>query len=176
MKKELINKIEEAMREELESGIVPFQLEYSMERFDDMAYCIQQFEQLLLKGLNSANEATNSQNNGAENKAFRQYHYEEFLGGHLRHGFFISMMGAIESILDQVCYSVGSLADTTLRLKDLNGSVVQKSKKYLDVIGGFNRPADSSWELLGYFYTLRNVLIHAGGYAKGKNARRLKAL
>ncbi len=165
-------------RADLESGVVSPYLENVMDRFQDMASCVHQFEVLLCNELERSTNTPTSSRMTPEDSDYLGYLYNDFLGTHLRQGFFLGLMSAIESVLRSVCDDVAFLTRISWERfqRKERGSLISRSRKFLEHAGVFAAPASKNWELIESMNTLRNKLVHTDGHANGESAARISSL
>lgn len=92
-------------------------------------------------------------------------HWEQVFGTRIRSSFCAQLCSQVESILSSVTARVKVLARCPLSVKDLKGgAMLEQHRKYLEVVGGFNRSAEM-WNEIGHLFRLRNIFVHEEGYA-----------
>ena len=95
------------------------------------------------------------------------YWWQTIFASRLRSSLIISLMSALEEHLSSVCKEVRIIVRGVISYDDLKGSLFERSRKFLETFGEFQKPRQRLWELVGYFYNIRNIFIHNGGILEG---------
>ncbi|MCG6946252.1 MAG: hypothetical protein LJE87_13020, partial [Deltaproteobacteria bacterium] len=104
-------------------------------------------------------------------------HWDEIFGYNLRSSFVLLLCNTIEPYMSMVCSNVKTINNSNLSVDDLKGSLYERTRKYLEVVGGFSSPKDREWEIMGDIYALRNVITHNGAMIGGSNKeKRIRSL
>ena len=92
----------------------------------------------------------------------------------LRSSFLIVIVSYAETILKTICRDVGIILRTTIKCNDLKGNIFERSRKFLDCFGKFDKPTDRVWELINNIYYVRNVFVHNDGFMDDSGRSRLR--
>lgn len=104
------------------------------------------------------------------------YEWQQILGAHFRSSFIITLMSVTEDSLNRICTQVSTMLDTSISNKDIKGSILEASQKYLQAIGKFEAPPEHIWATVVNLYKVRNVIVHNGGMLEGApNEKRIRA-
>jgi hypothetical protein len=90
-------------------------------------------------------------------------HWEEIFESRLRSSFLISLISFLEIQLNHVCSDVAVIVRSALSISDIKGSIIERSKKFLQNFGNFNNFSSDEWKMLTDIYYIRNVVVHANG-------------
>ena len=90
-------------------------------------------------------------------------HWDEIFGSRLRSSFLISLVSFAETQLNQICRDTAVIGRSALKSNDLKGSILERSRKFLEIFGQFTKPSNLEWELITRIYDVRNVLVHNNG-------------
>ncbi|WP_029918782.1 hypothetical protein [Nevskia soli] len=88
------------------------------------------------------------------------YQWQQIIGSQLRQSFLVSLMSATEFHLGMLSRDAASIVQTPISHDDLKGSMLTRSKKFLEAFAHFSAPSHSSWEIIGDLYALRNSIVH----------------
>ena len=76
---------------------------------------------------------------------------------------FITQYSYIEHILDEICEFFAHQTKSELKVKDLNGSGIERAKTYISKFMGVPKPFNQAeWGKIKGFAKIRNKIIHAG--------------
>ena len=90
-------------------------------------------------------------------------HWDEVFRGMLRSSFIISLVSVLETRLSQACQAAAIIVRSQIKRSDLKGSVLERSRKFLEVLAKFSEPSPDQWDFLTGIYDVRNVLVHNQG-------------
>ncbi len=83
---------------------------------------------------------------------------------YLSHSIFNTAYSVFEKYMNEICFSCEGKLSTRIKLKNLNGKGIERSKLYLSKVVGIDTPfASSEWNDIMKYSGLRNVLIHTLG-------------
>jgi hypothetical protein len=99
-------------------------------------------------------------------------HWDEIFRSTIRGSVVVSLATFIETFLERLCYRVSLVTESELRASDLKGSTLERTRRFLQVVGHFQKPISSEWEEIGLFYKIRNVIIHNAGFAAKSNYKK----
>lgn len=112
----------------------------------------------------------------AQTDEYWQWHYpihwQEIFSNRIRASFVMQLCSFVEGELKEVADRVGVIAEAPIKLRDLNGTTLSKPKKFLEAFGRFQEPPKESWELVERIFEVRNVMVHEGGFAGGREHRK----
>jgi hypothetical protein len=91
------------------------------------------------------------------------YQFEHIVKAKVHYSSFISIMSLAELHLKRFCDLVAIILKSKLKCKDLVGSELERAKKFLKIVGGFNNPNDDYWNQIYTLQRLRNIFIHENG-------------
>lgn len=94
-------------------------------------------------------------------------HWDEIFATRLRSSFLISLISFAETQLSQICRDTGIIARSGLRMNDLRGNILERSRTFLEVFGEFGKPLKPQWELVARICDVRNALVHNNGRILG---------
>lgn len=101
-------------------------------------------------------------------------HWFDRPGELLRHAFLIGLMSTVEYHLSEFCAVIENRVALPIGVNDSKGSVVDRSRKYLQQITEFRiSPSPSDWEFMGDMWCLRNLLVHNQGFLTGGGSKRV---
>lgn len=104
-------------------------------------------------------------------------HWNEVFGYNLRSSFVLLLCNTIEPYMGMLCLDIKAIKKSKLAVDDLKGGLYERTRKYLETVGGFNSPKDGEWEIIGDIYALRNAITHNGAIIEGSNKEeRIKSL
>jgi hypothetical protein len=105
------------------------------------------------------------------------YWWEHIIAPQFRASFFIALMSAVELHLTHFVRDGGVVAKAPIAADDLKGALYPRSRKFLSRFCAIDSPGEADWQRLLGYYSVRNVLAHAGGYVgEGADARHIAAL
>ena len=105
------------------------------------------------------------------------YWWQQIFATRLRSSLVISLMSAVEEHLNAVCRDTHTVSRSDIGRDDLKGTVIQRSRKYLEALAHFQAPERRLWELVGYLHAVRNLFVHnAGRLQHGRREKRLRHL
>ncbi|HAX99624.1 MAG TPA: hypothetical protein DCY12_12250 [Candidatus Atribacteria bacterium] len=87
----------------------------------------------------------------------------EHVAPHVLSSFLTGLVSHLEVGLENICDDISKRKKIELSRRDLTGSVIVASKKYLSIFGGFKKPSPEIWSQIEAIYDVRNVIVHAGG-------------
>lgn len=90
-------------------------------------------------------------------------HWDEIFASRLRSSFLISLVSFTEVQLNFLCRDVAVIVESEVKCSDLRGSVLERSKKFLNKIGKFNNPSSGDWEEINCICDVRNSIVHNEG-------------
>lgn len=92
------------------------------------------------------------------------YYFNSFFPTYLSHSTFNTAYSVFEKYMNEICFSCEGRLSTRIKLKDLNGKGIERSKLYLSKVVGIDTPfTTSEWNDIKKYSELRNVLIHTLG-------------
>ena len=104
-------------------------------------------------------------------------HWDEIFANQLRLSFIVTLMSLAEFHLGMVAEQTAEIASTPLKSRDLRGSSLDRDRRFLESLAGFNRPSQSSWNSLNEIREIRNCLVHANSTTyRSHNQKRLESL
>lgn len=96
-------------------------------------------------------------------------HWDEIFRTNLRSSFLVSLVSLIESQLTEVSRDVTVIARTPIQVTDLKGSLLERTRLFLERFGSFHEPSAEVWEKLSQIYDVRNVFVHHAGFLPAYN-------
>jgi hypothetical protein len=90
-------------------------------------------------------------------------YWDEIFRDILRSSFLISLVSFTEKWLNMICHNTAIIVSSKITSSDLKGSVLERSRKFLEIFGGFMEPVKDKWDLIAHIYDVRNVFVHNGG-------------
>ena len=104
-----------------------------------------------------------------QREAYMAYHYDgtwhHILTSQFYYSFMIWAFAVFEQLLGQVCQDLETAAQTPIRWDELRGqNKLDQAQKYLQKFLGFVETGDELWKQLNDSYTIRNVIVHNGGW------------
>lgn len=104
-------------------------------------------------------------------------HWEEIFASQLRASFIVTVMSLVESHLGMVAELAHKIESTTIKSSDLRGTLFERHRKFLELLGEFNRPSKDSWKSLHEIREIRNSIVHGNSTIyHSQNQERLRAL
>lgn len=96
----------------------------------------------------------------------------------LYYSFIIYLHSLIECKLDEVTKTVMKIKLIPIKSNDINGSVIERTQKYISKLGGIEIACIQGWAELRDLHVIRNVLVHRGGKpsADHKSRSEIKAI
>ena len=91
------------------------------------------------------------------------YWWQDIVGEQVRRSFIIALMSIAEHYVSFTCRDAERAFGLTIRVDDLAGGWLQRSRKYFEKFAGFSSPSPHIWDSLGGIYLVRNVFVHRGG-------------
>lgn len=91
------------------------------------------------------------------------FEWQQIIGAHFRSSFLLTLMSITEDSLNMVCTQVSTMVDSQISHKDLKGSILEGSKKFLQTFGHFSTPSDETWTTIFDLYKVRNMFVHNRG-------------
>lgn len=92
------------------------------------------------------------------------YFFNSVFPAHLSHSVFNTAYSVFEKYMNEICFSCEGRLSTRIKLKDLKGKGIERSKLYLSKVVGIDTPfTTSEWNDIKKYSQLRNVLIHTLG-------------
>jgi hypothetical protein len=91
------------------------------------------------------------------------FEWKQIIGAHFRSSFLITLMSITEDSLSMICTQISTMVDSQISHKDLKGSILEGSKKFLQTIGHFSTPSDDDWTTIFDLYKVRNMFVHNRG-------------
>lgn len=90
--------------------------------------------------------------------------FEEYFPSLQRSSALSSIYSVFENELNRLCDMVQSAVGSGLRLKDLNGSGVERARNFLIKVGGFDLSAgEQEWNVVTKIREVRNCFVHSDG-------------
>jgi hypothetical protein len=96
-------------------------------------------------------------------------HWDEIFRATIQNSMVVSLATFLETFLDRLCSHVSLITRSELNVRDLRGSILEASRKYLTAIGKFKAPNPAAWTEIGLFFKIRHVIVHVGGFTLGTN-------
>ena len=90
-------------------------------------------------------------------------HWDEIFGSRIRSSFLISLVSFAETQLNQICRDTAVITRSGIKSNDLKGSILERSRKFLEIFGKFTKPPKLEWSFITRIYDVRNVLVHNNG-------------
>lgn len=82
----------------------------------------------------------------------------------LRYSYVVLLVSSLETILEGMCDAFGDRNDVRVRLNDLRGDLIDRTKKYLRKIRQYDRDLPSTfWEPIQIVISVRNCVVHQAG-------------
>lgn len=92
------------------------------------------------------------------------YYLNRYFPTCLSHSVFNSAYGVFEKYMNEICFTCERKLETRIKLGDLNGKGIERSKLFLSKVVGIDTPfSTSEWSDIKKYSDLRNVLIHTLG-------------
>lgn len=91
------------------------------------------------------------------------FEWQKIIGAHFRSSFLLTLMSITEDSLNMICTQVSTMVDSQISHKDLKGSILEGSKKFLQTFGHFSTPSDETWATIFDLYKVRNIFVHNRG-------------
>lgn len=129
----------------------------AMERLVDQA------EQTEISALSPEADALGEDDRGEFWAWHYPVHWDQVVRNTFRASTIIALVSFMETTLLHVCRDVRLITQEELKASDLNGSAIDKCKKYLKRFGGF-AITEATWREIDYIIQVRNALVHANGY------------
>lgn len=127
-----------------------------------MEELVDQAEQAELDTLSPEADALNDEDRGEFWAWHYPAHWDQVVRGTFRASTVMALVSFVETTISQVSRDVRLVTQEELKASDLNGSAVEKSRKYLGRFGGFSVDADT-WRELNNIIEVRNALVHTNG-------------
>lgn len=127
-----------------------------------MEQLIDHAEQAELEALSPEADALDEDDRGEFWAWHYPVHWDQVVRGMFRASTITALISFFETTLSQICRDVRLITQEELRPGDLNGSAVEKSKKYLKRFGGFTVD-QTVWKKVDDIVQIRNALVHANG-------------
>lgn len=91
-------------------------------------------------------------------------HWQEIFATRIRSTFVIQLCSSVEGQIDEVCRRIEMIARVPLKLSNLNGSILEKGRRYMEAFGSFTAPSDADWKVIERIFQVRNVFVHERGF------------
>ena len=91
------------------------------------------------------------------------FHWDEIVRTRLRFSFVVTLVSFAELQARGIARQVEYMTESQLRPMDLRGGELERCRKYLGVVGGFQCKGPDVWSLLFEIRDIRNCLVHADG-------------
>ena len=127
-----------------------------------MEQLVDQAGQTEIKALSPEADALDENDRGEFWAWHYPVHWDQVVRGMFRASTITALISFVEISLSQICRDVRLITQEELRPRDLNGSAVEKSKKYLKRFGGFTVD-QVIWKRIDGIVQIRNALVHANG-------------
>jgi hypothetical protein len=96
------------------------------------------------------------------------YWWDHIIAPQFRASFFIALMSALELHLGRLVRDAGIVVDAPISAEELKGGFYSRSRKFLSRFCAVESPGEHSWQRILSFYSVRNALVHAGGFVANK--------
>lgn len=105
------------------------------------------------------------------------YWWEHIIAPQFRAAYLTALLSAVELHLRRVVDSAGMVARAPIRQNDLKGDFYPRSRRFLQLFCGIAEPSEKRWERISDLQTVRNTLVHAGGFvSEDRRGKRIIAL
>lgn len=87
-----------------------------------------------------------------------------------RKSYLIMLVSIFEDFMNQLCRSVEVYQEIDISFNELNGSGIERAKKYLSKLSSLSLPTSGKeWKQIKDAQAIRNVIAHAAGHIDEKN-------
>ncbi len=106
-----------------------------------------------------------------------EIHFEELLQEYaqlpniLYTSLFLSSYALLEQKMAKLCEEYQTTNKTDIKLKDLNGKGIKKTKLYLRKVAGIAEKDFKNWEKISIYNKIRNCILHNGGIIQDKDLK-----
>lgn len=141
-----------------------------------MEQLVDHAEQAEIEALSPEGDALDEDDRGEFWAWHYPVHWDQVVRGMFRASTITALISFVETTLSQICRDVRLITQEELRPGDLNGSAVEKSKKYLKRFGGFTVD-QAVWKRIDDIVQIRNALVHANGdIDQCRNPRKIREI
>ena len=96
-------------------------------------------------------------------------HWDEIFRSTVRGSVVVSLATFLETFVERLCYRVALVKKSELSSANQKGSMLTRSRKFLQSVGNFQKPLLPAWDEIELFFKIRNVIVHNAGFlAKSK--------
>jgi len=92
-----------------------------------------------------------------------EHSFDDEIPGLASNAFIAYLHGIVEHGLTSVANRLGETRELPLKVNEISGSAIERSKTYLTKLAGIRIGNDVSWSGLRDLAKIRNIVLHAGG-------------
>jgi hypothetical protein len=104
------------------------------------------------------------------------YWWEHIIAPQFRSAFFIALMSAVELHLGRLANDAALIVNAPITYDELKGGFYQRVRRFLAAFVELQSPGEADWKRLVDYYSVRNSLVHAGGFVRETDMKNLTAL
>jgi hypothetical protein len=100
------------------------------------------------------------------------YWWDHIIAPQFRASFFITLMSALELHLGRLVRDAGVVVAAPISADELKGGFYPRCRKFLSRFCAIQSPPERHWQRILSLYSVRNALVHAGGFVADKGELR----
>lgn len=94
-------------------------------------------------------------------------HWDDIFRSAIRNSLVVTLATFVETYLIELCKNVALVNKCEFDSKTGKGGTLARARRFLKFVGEFDTPAPSAWEEVDTLFKIRNVVVHAAGFAAG---------